>query len=256
MPSLYITALTTLLHRELVRIFRIWKQTFIPPIITQSLYFVIFGSFIGSQVAPIGGVSYMAFIIPGIILMAVITSAFMNVSFSFYFTKFSRSVEEMLVSPMPDWLMLVGYVIAGVIRALLTGLAIFVVSLIFVRPAIEHPFVMLLFAILTATVFGLGGFLNGMLAKDFDSVGSFSTFILTPLTYLGGVFYGLEMLPAFWQTISYFNPIIYMIDGFRYGFYGIHDTNLWFGFAFLIVTSAILAAINLHLLKKGTGLRA
>ncbi len=256
MTSLYFIALKTLLHRELVRIFRIWKQTFIPPIITQSLYFVIFGSFIGSQVAPINGVSYMAFIVPGIIMMAVITGAFMNVSFSFYFTKFSRSVEEMLVSPMPDWLMLVGYVLAGIIRALVTGLAIFLVSLIFVRPSIEHPFVMIVFAILTAAVFGLGGFINGLLAKDFDSVGSFSTFILTPLTYLGGVFYGVQMLPGIWRTISYVNPIVYMIDGFRYGFYGFHDTNLWFGFSFLVLTTAVLAGISIHLLKKGTGLRA
>lgn len=256
MPSLYLTALQTLLHRELVRIFRIWKQTFIPPVITQTLYFVIFGTFIGSQVAPIEGVSYMAFIVPGIIMMAVITGAFMNVSFSFYFTKFGRSVEEMLVSPMPDWLMLTGYVLAGIVRALLTGLAIFIVSILFVQPSIEHPFIMLVFAILTAAVFGLGGFANGMLAKDFDTAGSFSTFILTPLTYLGGVFYSLNMLPPVFKTLSYFNPIVYMIDGFRYGFYGFSDTNLWFGLSFLIAVIAILTGINLWLLKKGTGLRA
>ncbi|MEN9558459.1 MAG: hypothetical protein RL141_828 [Candidatus Parcubacteria bacterium] len=256
MSSLHFIALQTLLHRELVRIFRIWKQTFIPPIITQTLYFVVFGAFIGSQVAPVAGISYMAFIVPGIVMMSMITGAFINVSFSFYFTKFGRSVEEMLVSPMPDWLMLVGYVTAGVVRALLTGAVILVVSALFVRPTIEHVWVMLLFATLTAAVFGLGGFLNGMLAKDFDGAGSFATFVLTPLTYLGGVFYSLDMLPPVFKAISYANPIVYMVDGFRYGFYGIHDTNLWLGFGFLLIVGGILTTINLVLLKKGTGLRS
>lgn len=256
MNSIQLTALYTLLHREIGRIFRIWKQTFLPPIVTQSLYFVVFGTFIGSQIAPIQGISYMAYIVPGIIMMSVIMSAYSNVVFSFFSTKFQRSVEEMLVSPMSHQTLLMGYVFAGVIRAFITGGLVFVVSLFFVRPGVEHPFVVLAFAFLTAVVFALGGFLNAIYAQNFDDAGTFTTFVLTPLTYLGGVFYSVQSLPAFFQIASRFNPIVYMVDGFRYGFYGIHDTNPWVGILFLIVISIILTIVNIRLLKTGKGLRA
>ncbi len=249
-------ALQTLLRREVGRVFRLWKQTFLPPVITQSLYFIVFGSFIGSQVAPINGISYMAYIVPGIIMMSVITSSYTNVVFSFFSTKFMRSVEEMLVSPMSNLVLLAGYSLAGVARAFITGGMVFVVSIFFTHPQIAHPFVMFVFAFLTAVVFSLGGFLNALFAKNFDDAGTFTTFVLTPLTYLGGVFYSVDQLPPFFKMASYANPIVYMVDGLRYGFYGIHDTNLWIGALFLIAVASALTFINLYLLKKGTGLRA
>lgn len=249
-------ALQTLLRREVGRIFRIWKQTFIPPLITQTLYFVVFGSFIGSQVAPVRGISYMAYIVPGIIMMAVITSSYTNVVFSFFGNKFQRSVEEMLVSPMSNAVLLAGFVLAGVARAFITGALVFLVSLFFTHPQIEHPLVILVFTFLTACVFSLGGFTNALYAKNFDDAGTFATFVLTPLTYLGGVFYSIQMLPAVFRALSYFNPIVYMVDGMRYGFFGIHDTNLWMGAGFLVLVTMALIALNLHLLKKGTGLRS
>ncbi len=248
-------ALYTLLHREIGRMFRIWKQVFLPPVITQSLYFIVFGSFIGSQLAPVKGVSYMAFIVPGIIMMSVITSSYTNVVFSFFGSKFQRSVEEMLVSPMSFRVLLAGYALSGVARAFLTGVMVFLVSLFFTHQGIAHPFVILIFVFLTALVFALGGFLNALFAKSFDDAGTFATFVLTPLTYLGGVFYSVELLPPFFRTLSYFNPMVYMVDGVRYGFYGVHDTNLWFGAGFLTVVAVVLAGINMHLLNKGTGLR-
>jgi ABC-2 type transport system permease protein len=256
MSSIQLIALKTLLRREVGRQFRIWKQTFLPPVITQTLYFVVFGTFIGSQIAPIKGVSYMAYIVPGVIMMSVITSAYMNVVFSFFSIKFMRSVEELLVSPMSYRTMLAGFVSGGIFRAVFTGFLVFIVSFVFVRPMVQHPFIVLLFAVLTASVFALGGFLNALFAKNFDDAGTFTTFVLTPLTYLGGVFYSVDSLPPFFRTISHANPIVYMVDGFRFGFYGIADTNPWIGAIFLFVVIGVLATINLRLLKKGTGLRA
>jgi ABC-2 type transport system permease protein len=251
-----LTALYTILHREVLRLFRIWTQTFLPPVITQSLYFVVFGTFIGSQVAPIKGISYMAYIVPGIIMMSVITSSYMNVVFSFFSMKFMRSIDEILVSPTPNRIILAGYVLGGMFRALITGSLVFVVSFLFVRPEIQHPFIVILFALLTAAAFALGGFINALFAKNFDDAGTFTTFVLTPLTYLGGVFYSIDALPPFFKALSAFNPIVYMVDGFRYGFYGIHDTNLWIGTGFLILVSVGLTLINLRMLRKGTGLRS
>lgn len=255
MSSIRLTALQTLLRREIWRIFRIWRQSFLPPIITQSLYFIVFGSFIGSQLSPVNGVSYMAFIVPGIVMMSLITSSYTNVVFSFFAAKFMRSIDELLVSPMSNQVILAGYVMTGMFRALLTGGIVYIVSLFFVRGGIAHPFIVILFALLTSAVFSLGGFLNGMFAKDFDDAGTFTTFVLTPLTYLGGVFYSVQALPPFFKWVSHANPILYMVDGFRYGFYGVSDTNPWIGVTFLIAVTVVLSGINLHLLKKGTGLR-
>lgn len=256
MMKTQLIAVQTILRRELVRLFRIWPQTFLPPVITQGLYFLIFGTFIGSQIRPIQGFSYMAYIVPGIIMMSMITSAYMNVVFSFFGAKFQRSIEELIVAPVSHRTILTGYVLGGVLRAFITGMMVFIVSFIFVRPTIEHPFTVLLFALLTSTVFALGGFCNALFAKQFDDANIFTTFVLTPLTYLGGVFYSLDMLPPFFKTVSYINPIVYMVDGFRYGFYDIHQTNPIYGALFLLVVIIILTLINLRFLKQGRGIRS
>ncbi len=254
--SIQLTALRTLLRREIGRQFRIWKQTYLPPVITQTLYFVVFGTFIGSQIAPIRGISYMAYIVPGVIMMSVITSSYSNVVFSFFSIKFMRAIDELLVSPMSNRTMLFGYVLGGIFRAIFTGILVYIISFIFVRPVVQHPLIVITFAILTATVFALGGFLNALYAKNFDDAGTFTTFVLTPLTYLGGVFYSIDNLPAFFRLLSHANPIVYMVDGFRFGFYGINNTNPWIGIGFLSIVIVALSVINLHLLKKGTGLRS
>lgn len=251
-----LVALYTILRREIVRLFRIWPQTFVPPLITQSLYFAVFGGIIGSQITPVHGISYMAYLVPGIVMMAVIMGAYTNVVFSFFSTKFQRNVEELLVSPTPYAIILLGYVLGGVFRALLTGSLVFLVSAFFVHPTVAHPLIVITFAFLTALIFALGGFLNALWAKNFDDAGIFATFVLTPLTYLGGVFYSINALPPIFQTLSRFNPIVYMVDGFRYGFYGFNDTNPLIGASFLIVVSLLLLAINLRMLNKGTGLRS
>ena len=247
---------STIVRKEVTRFFRIWSQTLLPPVITQSLYFVIFGKFIGSQVGGISGISYMSFIVPGLVMMAVINNSFANVVSSFFGSKFQRSVEELLVSSTPNWIIISGYVIGGMLRGIICGLLVFGVSLFFTHPQVHHIIFIIIFVILTSAVFSLGGFLNALFAKKFDDVAIFPTFILTPLTYLGGVFYSIHSLPVFWQKISYLNPILYMVNGFRYGFYGISDVNVFLSFLILIVLTALLAAINLHLLQKGTGLKA
>lgn len=249
-------AIQTILHREMVRMFRIWPQTFLPPVITQGLYFLIFGTFIGSQIRAINGVSYMGYIVPGIIMMSMITSAYTNVVFSLFGSKFQRSIEELLVAPVANYTLLTGYLLGGVVRAFITGFMVFVVSFIFIRPTIEHPFIVLLFGLLTAIVFALGGFLSGLFAETPNDTNLFVTFVLTPLTYLGGVFYSLDMLPPIFKIISYANPIVYMVDGFRYGFYGFSQTNVLSGILFLVAVIAVLAGINLYLLKKGKGIRS
>lgn len=235
---------------------RIWTQTLLPPVINQTLYFVIFGTFIGSQVQSIQGISYMSFIIPGLVMMAVINSSFSNVVSSFFGSKFQRNIEELMVSPTPDWIILSGYTVGGMIRGIMVGLIVFIISLLFTTPQIHNIFVVTFFIVLTALVFSLAGFLNAIFARKFDDVSIFTTFILTPLMYLGGVFYSIKNLPTFWQNISKLNPVIYMIDGFRYGFYGINDISLWSSAGVLIAFLFILASLNLYLFKKGVGIRS
>lgn len=248
-------AYLTILRTEVGRVFRIWKQTLLPPIITQSLYFLVFGAFIGSRVGLVDGVPYMAFIVPGLVMMTVIQNSFANVVGSFYGSKFSRSVEEMMVSPMPNWTMLAGFVSGGVVRGLLTGSLVIGVSTLFVQPTIAHPVVIFIFAILTSLVFALGGFLNALAAKSFDDTALFSTFILTPLTYLGGVFYSVTSLPEPWHTVSRFNPIVYMVDGFRHGFYGTGAFNPWVSAIIIFGVLVVLWTGIIQLLKRGYGLR-
>lgn len=249
-------AFVTLVRKEVTRFLRIWSQTLLPPVINQTLYFVIFGSFIGSQVGDINGVSYMAFLVPGLVMMAVINSAFNNVVSSFFGNKFQRSIEELLVSPTPNWVIIAGYASGGILRGLMVGALVFLISFFFVRPSVEHPLIVALFVLLTAIVFSLGGLVNGIFAKKFDDISFFGTFILTPLTYFGGVFYSIQSLPEFWQGVSKLNPILYMVDGFRYGFYGQSDLNVWASIGLLCGFTVILVALSSWLLKRGIGMRS
>ncbi|MCA9374383.1 MAG: ABC transporter permease [Candidatus Gracilibacteria bacterium] len=248
-------AYKTILRKEVVRFMRIWPQTLLPPVITQSLYFIIFGTFIGSQVADINGVSYMAFIVPGLVMMAVINGAFQNVVSSFFSTKFMRNVDELLVSPVPNWMIIAGYCGGGVLRGILVGLIVFFVSIFFTQPEIHNIWIILMFVTLTSLLFSLGGFLNALFAKKFDDISVFSVFILTPLTYFGGVFYSIDDLPGFWQGLSKFNPILYMIDGFRYGFHGFSDVNIWWSVAMLLTFTVVISVLCLYLMRKGVGLK-
>jgi ABC-2 type transport system permease protein len=254
--TLYFNSFYSIIRREVIRIFRIWKQTLLPPVITQTLYFLIFGTFIGSQIGgfeKVGG--YMAYIVPGLVMMAVITNSFQNVVSSFYGAKFQRSIEELLISPTPNWVVLAGYVFGGIFRGLLVGAIVLIISLIFVPLQITNILVVLFFAILTASLFSFFGFFNSLFAKSFDDISIIPTFVLTPLTYLGGVFYSISRLPEFWQKISYFNPIVYMIDGFRYGFYGTADFNVLLSAGILLGLNIALGLLNYKLLKDGYGLR-
>ncbi|MFC1741911.1 ABC transporter permease [Nanoarchaeota archaeon] len=245
----------TIVRKEIIRFTRIWMQTLLPSSITMSLYFVIFGAFIGSRIGNLNGVPYMQFIVPGLVMMAVITNSYSNVVSSFFGAKFQRSVEELLVSPTPNWVIILGHVVGGVARGLLVGIIVLIVSLLFTKIVIHSIAAIFLFILLTSIVFSLAGFMNAVFAKKFDDVSIVPTFVLTPLIYLGGVFYSISVLPEFWQTVSRFNPILYMVNGFRYGFLGMSDTNVYFAFAMLVVFTAVLFSANLYLLKKGVGLK-
>lgn len=247
---------TSIARKEMIRIFRIWIQTLVPPVITMTLYFIIFGSFIGTQLGDIAGYDYMAFIAPGLIMMAIITNSYSNTVSSFFSTKFQRNIEELLVSPTPDWVMVLGYVSGGMTRGLCVGMLVSLVSLVFVRLPLFNVAFIALFALLTSFVFSLAGMINGIFANKFDDISIIPTFVITPLTYLGGVFYSISLLPDFWQTLSKANPVVYMISGFRYGFLGISDINVWMGLAMLVLFSVLLFVITLYLLKKGIGIRA
>ncbi len=250
-----LNAFLTIVRKEAHRIFRIWPQTLLPPLITQSLYFLIFGAFIGSRVGLVEGVPYMEFIIPGLVMMAVIQNSFGNVVSSFFSAKFMRNIEEIMVSPTPNWVVLAGFTAGGIVRGTVTGFLVYLVSAVFARPTIAHPWAVLLFLVLTSALFALAGFLNAIFAKKFDDISIFSTFVLVPLTYLGGVFYSIQQLPPVWQAVSKFNPILYMVDGFRYGFFGAASIPVWQSGLLLAAVTAALIVINLHLLRKGTGMK-
>jgi ABC-2 type transport system permease protein len=247
--------LSTIVRKEVARIFRIWTQTFLPSVITMVLYFIIFGAFIGSQVESIQGYTYMQYIVPGLVMMPVITNAFSNVVSSFFGAKFMHSIEEILVSPTPNWVIIAGYSIGGIVRGLVVGLLVFGVSLFFTRLSVYRFDLVIVFIVLTSVLFSLGGFLNGLFAKKFDDVGIVPTFILTPLTYLGGVFYSITMLPPFWQNLSKMNPIFYMINGFRYGFLGVGDVSVTVSFVVTIGFVIVAMIATLALLKRGIGLQ-
>ncbi len=248
-------ALMTIVRKEVVRFTRIWPQTIIPSSMMMILYFVIFGKFIGSQIDDIKGVTYMQFIVPGLVMMAVITNSYSNVTSSFFSTKFQKSVEELLVSPTPPHIIIMGYVFGGVARGVIVGMVVTLTSLIFEPLQIRHLSIVILYILLTAILFSLAGFMNSIFAKKFDDITIIPTFILTPLTYLGGVFYSIDLLPPFWKALSQLNPILYMINGFRFGFLGISDVNVFLGLAISISFIVILFTSNLFLIRKGIGLK-
>ncbi len=248
-------AYATIVRKEVARFMRIWQQTLMPPVITTSLYFVIFGNLIGPRIGSMEGFRYMDFIVPGLILMSVITNAYSNVSSSFFGAKFQRSIEELQVSPTPNWVILAGYVTGGMVRGLLVGLVVTIVALMFSRIRLHSVPVALSVILLTAMLFSLAGFINGLFARNFDDVSIIPTFVLTPLIYLGGVFYTINLLPPFWQTVSHVNPILYMINGFRYGFIGISDIGLGLSFAIAVTFIVVLFGASLYLLERGYGIR-
>lgn len=248
-------AFSTILRKEIVRFTRIWVQSLLPSVITMFLYFIIFGKFIGSQINEIGGVSYMEFIVPGLVMMSVITNSYSNVVSSFFSTKFHHSVEELLISPTPNYVIILGYVSGGVARGILVGMLVTITSFIFVPIKLYSPAFVILYISLTAFLFSLAGLLNAIFAKKFDDITIIPTFVLTPLTYLGGVFYSITLLPQFWQGLSKVNPILYMVNGFRFGFLGMSDVNVFSGLIISLCFIIILFAANLYLLKRGVGLK-
>ena len=249
-------ALVTIMRREVNRILRIWGQTLVPPAITMTLYFLIFGGLIGSRVGSMDGIKYMDFIVPGLVMMSVIQNSYGNISSSFFGAKFGRHVEELLVSPMPNWVILGGYVAGAVLRGLLVGIIVLLIAMLFTKVRLPHPLITLSTVLLGATIFSLAGFINAVYAKKFDDVAIVPVFILTPLTYLGGVFYSVKLLPAWAQTMTHANPIVYMVNAFRYGLLGVSDVPLWVAYALMLGFAAVLAALGLWLLKRGVGLRS
>ena len=248
-------ALQTIVSRETRRFTRIWPQTLLPPGITMVLYFVIFGNLIGRQVGEMDGFSYMEYIVPGLIMMSVITNAYSNVVSSFFSSKFQRSVEELLVSPVSPHVILIGYVTGGVLRGLAVALIVTLLSLFFTHLQVHHLGITILVIVLTATIFAMGGFINAVYARNFDDVSIVPTFVLTPLTYLGGVFYSIHMLSPFWQTVSLANPILHMVNAFRYGILGVSDLNIGVAIGLMLITTASLYLFCIRLLVSGRGMR-
>lgn len=248
-------ALQTIVVKEIRRFTRIWVQTLLPPAITMTLYFVIFGNLVGRNISSMGGHSYMQFIVPGLIMMAVITNSYANVVSSFFGAKFQRSIEELLVSPVPHAIILFGFVLGGVARGLAVGLIVTVLSLFFTDLSLHHAFVMVYSVLMTAVLFSLGGFVNAVYAKSFDDVSIVPTFVLTPLTYLGGVFYSMDLLSPFWQAVSYLNPIVYMVNAFRYGVLGHSDVSIVLSLSLITGLVVVLFLYALRLLHSGTGMR-
>jgi len=248
-------ALKAIVTKEILRFGRIWIQTVLPPMITTALYFVVFGNLIGPRIGEMDGFDYMEFIIPGLIMMTVITNSYANVVSSFYGSKFQRHIEEMLISPVPNYIILLGFVTGGVARGLIVGVAVTLVSLVFHPLNIYSLWVMFSMIILTAILFSLAGLINGVFAKSFDDISIIPTFVLTPLTYLGGIFYSISMLPEFWQNMSLANPILYMINAFRYGFLGVSDISITVSYGISIGFIVLLYSFSIYLLRKGHGIR-
>ncbi|CCN33076.1 putative ABC-type multidrug transport system,permease component [Vibrio nigripulchritudo SO65] len=256
MYQLYWTAFKSLLAKEINRFMRIWVQTLVPPAITMTLYFIIFGSLIGSRIGEMGGFTYMEYIVPGLIMMSVITNSYSNVASSFFSSKFQKNIEELLVAPVPNYIIIAGFVMGGVVRGLLVGVIVTLVSLFFVDLQVEHWGIIIATVFLTSVVFSLGGLINAVFAGTFDDISIIPTFVLTPLTYLGGVFYSISLLPEFWQWVSKINPIVYMVNAFRYGFLGVSDVGIATSFGVLGVFIVGLYAVAHYLVAKGIGLRS
>jgi ABC-2 type transport system permease protein len=248
-------AFSSILRKEIRRFVRIWMQTLLPPVITTTLYFIIFGSLIGSRIGEMGGFSYMEFVVPGLIMMSVITSSYGNVVSSFFGAKFQRNVEELLVSPTPNYIILAGFVMGGVTRGLLVGIIVTIVSLAFTEFQIYRLDIMISIALLTAILFAMAGFINAVYANNFDDISIIPTFVLTPLIYLGGVFYSIELLSDFWAGVSKINPMLYVINVFRYGALGVADINVIWAFVMVMVFIVAATLYSLHLLNTGKRLR-
>jgi ABC-2 type transport system permease protein len=246
----------TIVRKEVTRILRIWGQTIVPPAITMTLYFIIFGELIGRRIGDMGGFTYMQYIVPGLVIMSVITNSYGNMVSSFFGAKFGKHIEELLISPLPNWVILGGYVTGALTRGLMVGAVVMVVSLFFTRIEVQHPLIMLSVLFLTAVVFALAGMVNAIFAQKFDDIAIIPTFVLAPLTYLGGVFYSISLLPEFWQKVSVFNPILYMVNGFRLGMLGTSDVSLAATYGVILIAAALLFIWCLVLLHRGTGLRS
>lgn len=247
--------LKALVRKEVIRVMRIWIQTVVPPAITMTLYFIIFGNLIGRRIGSMGGFDYMQYIAPGLIMMSVITNSYGNVVSSFFGAKFARHIEELLVSPLSNATIIIGHVAGGVLRGLVVGILVTIIALFFTRLQVEHPFITISMVILASIVFALAGFINAVFAKKFDDISIVPTFVLTPLTYLGGVFYSISLLPEFWQRVSLANPIIYMINAFRYGILGVSDIKIAYAYLIVGIFVAGLFSVSMLLLNRGVGIR-
>ena len=248
-------AVMTLVRKEVVRVLRIWVQTIVPPAITMTLYFIIFGNLIGKRIGTMDGFDYMSYIAPGLIMMSVITSSYGNVVSSFFGAKFGRHIEEMLVSPMSNAAIVIGHVSGGLIRGLIIGMLVTVIALFFTKLDVQHPFITISVVVLSSIVFALAGFINAIFAKKFDDISIVPTFIITPLTYLGGVFYSINLLDEPWQSISKANPILYMVNAFRHGILGRSDIDISHAYMMLIVFIVVLFTICVTLMNRGVGIR-
>ncbi len=248
-------ALKTIARKETVRILRIWIQTIVPPVITMTLYFVIFGNLIGRRIGDMGGFDYMQYMAPGLIMMSVISNSYGNVVSSFFGAKFQGHLQEMIVAPMQTWVIILGHVVGGVIRGLSVGLVVTIVALFFTHLEVQHPLTAISILVLTSVVFSLGGMINAIFATKFDDISIIPTFVLGPLTYLGGVFYTIALLPDFWAKVSAFNPILYMVNGFRYGVLGVSDIDIGMAFAVILVFLVLAFATCFYLISRGIGIR-
>ena len=245
----------TILRKEITRFIRIWPQTILPSIVTVSLYFLIFGAFLGPKIGEVSGFTYMEFVIPGLVMLGVVTNSFSNVASSFFSSKFQKNIEELLISPTPGYVVIAGYAAGGVLRGLIVGTLVAIVAFIFSGISVFSYFIIMAFMAMTAALFSVAGFINGMLAKKFDSITVVPVFVLTPLIYLGGVFYQIDFLPQFWQTVSKINPMFYIISGFRYGFLGISEVNILSSALILLLFTTAFTMLSYYLFKKGYGLR-
>jgi len=248
-------AYLTITRKEILRFTRIWVQTIFPPVVMVALYFIIFGNLIGQRIGLMDGMSYIDFIMPGLVMMSIITNSYANVVSSFYGAKYSRHIEEMQVAPVPNLVILLGFISGGVARGMCVGIAVTLVSLLFTEFSIHNHAVVLLVAVLTSSLFAMAGLINAIFANSFDDISIVPTFVLTPLTYLGGIFYSIKLLPEFWQQVSLINPILYMVNSFRFGFRGASDIDLGSALLVILVFNAILFGISLFLLERGIGIR-
>lgn len=246
----------TIVRKDVMRMFRIWIQTFLPSVITSALYFLVFGAFLGSKIGNVEDVPYVMFVVPGLVMLAVITNSYANTAMVMFSAKFfGRNIDEILISPTPPWVLISGYVAGGVIRGVLIGILVLLVSLFFTHLTVHSFFIIGMFLILTSLVFALAGLVNGVYAKSVDGINIVPTFVLTPLVYLGGVFYSAQSLPAFWGTLTKFDPIFYIINGFRYGFLGVSDVSIWHSTGILLAFAASFLALALYLIRTGLGLK-